>query len=72
MKNITLNADEKLIALAREEARARKTSLNTMFREWLGEIARADERRQQAAGIMQRMSGYDSGGKFSRDEMNER
>lgn len=49
MKNITLSADESLIELAREEARARKTTLNALFREWLKEISRSDERRRPIA-----------------------
>ena len=72
MKNITLSADEHLIELAREEARNRKTTLNALFREWLEEISRNDERRQKAAEVMLRMSNYDSGGPFTRDELNER
>ena len=72
VKNITLSADERLIELARDEARARKTTLNNLFREWLEEIARRDDRRKQAEDLLRRMSVYDSGGSFSREEMNER
>lgn len=72
MKNITLSADERLIDLAREEARSRKTTLNALFREWLEEIARRDQRRKRAAEIIERMAQYDSGGPFTREEMNER
>lgn len=72
MKNITLSADQHLIELAREEARARKTTLNALFREWLEEISRSDERRKKAEEVIQRMSQYDSGGPFTRDELNER
>ena len=72
MKNITLSADEHLIELAREEARARKTTLNALFREWLEQISRSDERRKKADEVIQRMSRYDSGGPFTRDELNER
>lgn len=72
MKNITLSADERLIELAREEARARKTTLNNLFREWLEEIARRDDRRMQAEDLLRRMSAFDSGGHFSREVMNER
>lgn len=72
MKNITLSADEHLIELARQEARTRKTTLNALFRQWLEEISRSNERRQKANEIIQRMSQYDSGGPFTRDELNER
>jgi len=44
MKNITLSADERLIAQARHEARARKTTLNQLFRAWLLGISRQPER----------------------------
>jgi hypothetical protein len=72
MKNITLSADEHLIEMAREEARARKTTLNALFRAWLVEISKADERRKKAADIIRRMPQYDSGGPFTRDQLNER
>lgn len=72
MKNITLSADEHLIELAREEARARKTTLNALFREWLEEIARREEKRKLASDVIRRMSEFDSGGPFNREEMNER
>ena len=72
MKNITLRADERLIELAREEARARKTTLNALFREWLEEISRSEERRKKAEEVIRRMSNYNSGGRFTRDQMNER
>jgi hypothetical protein len=72
MKNITLSADERLIELAREEARARKTTLNALFREWLEEIARREEKRTLAKDVIRRMAEFDSGGPFSREEMNER
>lgn len=72
VKNITLSADERLIELAREEARVRKTTLNSLFREWLEEIARRDEKRKLAEDLLRRMSEFDSGGSFSREELNER
>lgn len=72
MKNITLSADEHLIDQARLEARARKTTLNALFREWLEEISRSDEKRRKAAEIIERMSQYDSGGPFTREQLNER
>ncbi len=48
MKNITFTADERVMELAREEARNRKTALNSLFREWKEDLARRDERRQKA------------------------
>lgn len=72
MKNITLSADEHLIERAREEARARKTTLNSLFREWLEEIAQREENRKRADEVIQQMSKFHSGGPFTREEMNER
>ena len=72
MKNITLSADAHLIELAREEARVRKTTLNALFRDWLKEISRGDERRKKAEDVIRRMSQYHSNGPFTRDQLNER
>jgi hypothetical protein len=72
MKNITLSADPLLIERAREEARARKTTLNALFRDWLAEISGREVHRQRAEEIVRRMADYDSGGHFVREEMNER
>ena len=72
MKNITLSADENLIEMARAEARKRKTSLNALFREWLEELAKREESRKRADEVIRRMSDFDSGGSFTREEMNER
>lgn len=73
VKNITFSADEQLIELAREEARARRTTLNSMFREWLGEIARRDEVRARADEAIRNLStrlSFDR--KLTREELNER
>ncbi len=72
MKNITFSAEEDLIESARQEARARKTTLNVLFREWLAELAAREERSKRADELLKRLSYVDSGGKFSREEMNER
>ncbi|MEX2578274.1 MAG: hypothetical protein WD342_04385 [Verrucomicrobiales bacterium] len=72
MKNITLSADERLIEEAREAARGRKTTLNQLFREWLAEIAGREERQRRVSELLERLHYTDAGGKFSRDEMNER
>lgn len=72
MKNITLSAPEGLIAEAREEARRRHTSLNALFRDWLLELARRDERREQISRLMDEGGKFKAGRTFTRDEMNER
>lgn len=72
MKNITLSADENLIREAREAARSRKTTLNQLFREWLVEVSEQRERSQQVDELLDRLHYVESGGSFSREDMNER
>lgn len=72
MKNITLSADPEAIELARQEARSRKTTLNALFREWLDGLAARDERRERIQELFAKMDDFDSGGPFTRDEMNQR
>jgi len=38
----------------------------------LAEISRSDEKRRKAQDVIQRMSQYDSGGTFTREQLNER
>lgn len=72
MKNITLSADEAMIGQARATARAQKTTLNQLFRNWLSELAGRQERDQRLAALMDRLDYVKSGGPFSREESNER
>ena len=72
MKNITLTADDDLIAAARERARSENTTLNEQFRIWLAGYARK-QRLQQYEALMTGLRGkLVVGRKLSRDEMNER
>jgi predicted transcriptional regulator len=72
VKNVTFSADEEVIELARAEARARKTTLNALFRDWLDDIAQREHRREQVDAVFEEMAEYDAGGTFTREEMNER
>ncbi|KAF0095301.1 MAG: hypothetical protein E1N59_796 [Puniceicoccaceae bacterium 5H] len=72
MKNITFSADETLIEQARAEARARHTTLNALFRDWLADMAQREKRRDKVEEIFARMNAYNAGGHFTREEMNER
>lgn len=76
VKNITLSADERLIAAARDQARSRNTTLNAEFRRWLesySAIAEDTEHRVRAYDrLMESMADVRSGGRFTRDAMNER
>ena len=72
MKNITLTADDALIAAARERARSENTTLNEQFRLWLASYARK-QRLQQYEQVMAGLRGkLVVGRKLTRDEMNER
>jgi len=73
MKNVTLSADEHLIEVARETAKARHTTLNQAFRDWLAEYTRRDSDLAALDALYKRLSYVSSGGrKFTREEMNER
>ena len=74
MKNITLSADERLIAAARRRAAAERTTLNEQFRHWLERYARPDRetaRAMETVGSLQARL-RTGGTRFDRDEMNER
>lgn len=72
MKNITLSADEELIAAARERARTENTTLNEQFRRWLADYAQA-QRMRRYEDVMAGLRGkLVVGKKLTRDEMNER
>lgn len=72
MKNITLSADEDLIERARSMARAQRRTLNAAFREWLAQFTQSAGDAQGFDALMKHMGHVDSGGPFSRDELNER
>lgn len=73
LRNITLSADDQLIARARARADAGNTSLNVEFRKWLESyaaetnVAAVDRFR----GVMAQFAQVDAGRMFTRDEMNE-
>ncbi len=72
MKNITLSADEDLIEKARSIARAQRRTLNDAFREWLRQFTASEGDAQGFDALMKRMKHIDSGGHYTRDELNER
>jgi hypothetical protein len=73
MKNITLSADERLIAAARERAQAEHTTLNEQFRHWLADYAQSRQRLQDYDRLMEQLRGsLQVGRRLNRDEMNER
>ena len=72
LKNITLSADEHLIARAREEADRRGTTLNAQFRVWLAAFAEQERTAQSYQELMVRFGYARPGRRFSRGELNER
>ena len=74
MKNITLSADEGLIAAARRRAEQERTTLNEQFRLWLRSYARREQDAEVALETIERLQAELSTGgrRFTRDEMNER
>ncbi|MEZ5276779.1 MAG: hypothetical protein R3F07_10405 [Opitutaceae bacterium] len=72
MKNITFSADEDLVERARDIARRRKSTLNQLFREWLADLAGQQERENRLRDLDLRLDYAQSGGKFTREEMNAR
>lgn len=73
MKNITLSAEEDLIAAARSRAREAHTTLNEEFRRWLADYANAGQQLQRYDAVMAGLRGQlKVGRKLTRDEMNAR
>lgn len=74
LRNITLSADEQLIARAREKAGAAQTTLNVEFRKWLATYAAQQDDAAVARfrQVMKQLGQVDAGRTFTRDEMNER
>jgi hypothetical protein len=74
MKNITLSAEESVIAAARAQAVVENTTLNEQFRLWLASYALRRRNADDAMALVNQMRKYVSTGgrKFTRDEMNER
>lgn len=71
-QNITLTADKHLIEAARERARRQKTSLNLVFRRWLEGYVAEESARGGYDALMAELAGVQSGGPFTRDQLNER
>jgi hypothetical protein len=72
LKNITLSADAELIERARGRATEQKTSLNTLFRQWLQRYADSGSLDQDYRRLMKTLRDVDAGRKFTRQEMNSR
>lgn len=74
LRNITLSADEQLIARARKKASTAQTTLNVEFRKWLATYAGTQDTAAVARfrDVMKQLAQVDAGRSFTREEMNER
>lgn len=72
VKNITLSADESLIEEARNVAKAKHTTVNAAFREWLAEFTGRSHRAHEFDDLMASLKHIRSNGPYTREEMNER
>jgi hypothetical protein len=72
IKNITLSAEEKLIEAARTKAQQERTTLNSIFREWLARYAGKKVSIDEYSRLMRQLKHVSSARKFSRQELNER
>jgi uncharacterized protein HemY len=73
MKNVTLSADDHIIEQARQVAKEKNTTLNQAFREWLKGFTKRESAVSAIGDVYARLSYVDSGGgKYTREEMNER
>lgn len=76
MKNITLSADEKLIASARSYAQAHGTTLNELIREYLAVLASPRDPKEVAeefSRLAREHAGCsEEGWRFNREEIHKR
>lgn len=72
LKNITLSADEHLIARARQEAEERGTTLNAEFRLWLAAFVEQERAARDYRALMDRLDYARPGRRFTREELNAR
>ena len=71
-RNITLSAEEKLIESARFRARQEKTTLNSVFREWLARYSTKNAAHGRYDSLMRELKKVSAGRRFSREDLNER
>ena len=72
VKNITFNADERLIQRARTKAMAHHQTLNEVFRQWLKYYVSSNSTQEGYSALMDKLSYAKPGKHFTRDDMNER
>ena len=72
VKNVTLTVEENLLERARAKAGAQHKTLNTLFREWVGQYVGASKNRSESYQVlMKKLHHVRAGRAFTREEMNE-
>ena len=72
LKNVTLSAEEQILADARARAESERTTLNSLFREWLARYVGQSKAAASYLELRRRLKHVAAGRKFSREEMNAR
>jgi hypothetical protein len=72
LRNLTVNAEAAVIRRARRRAKAEHMSLNGLVRGWLEQYAGCETAASDYERLMAKMDHVAPGGKFTRDELNER
>ena len=76
MKNITLSVDEEVLSAVRKHAVAHSTSVNQLVRDYLGEIARRENRARNARRRLRALSNRSTAkigrASWTREELHER
>jgi hypothetical protein len=72
LKNITLTAEQSLIANARKRAAGAGTTLNELFRDWLARYVAQPGAADAYDVLMAQLNTVRAGRAYTREEMNER
>ena len=72
MKNVTLSAEDRLIAQARHRAHRERKTLNAALREWLAVYVGKGARVARYRDLSRKLKHVSAGRKFSREELNAR
>ncbi len=72
LKNITLSAEERIIAQARQRAQRERKTLNAAFREWLNVYVGKGVAPARYRDLTRKLKRVSAGRKFSRAELNDR
>jgi hypothetical protein len=68
----SFSAEEALIQRAQQRAMAENTTLNELFRAWLGRYVAQDTAVDRYEALLERLEHVEADGKFTRDALNAR